>query len=143
MSRVVLDGDHLLSHLLNFPDGVEKLAFSSRPHEAATGESKSGASIPADILETPKEYVFYFDVPGLSKSDIQVTLSSPPSPVSCSFGAQEWFFPSPLGSVQFFRMGGFDRVNAVLVFSNEMRRNGRLYLPKYIVSPRPRTSFWL
>ncbi|KAF8012826.1 hypothetical protein BT93_I0861 [Corymbia citriodora subsp. variegata] len=74
MSRVVLDGDHLLSHLLNFPDGVEKLAFSSRPHEAATGESKGGASIPADILETPKEYVFYFDVPGLSKSDIQVTV---------------------------------------------------------------------
>ncbi|KAL3723505.1 hypothetical protein ACJRO7_035651 [Eucalyptus globulus] len=76
MSRVVLDGDHLVSHLLNFPESVEKLAFSSRPHEAAAaaGEGKGGAGIPADILETPKEYVFYFDVPGLSKSDVQVTV---------------------------------------------------------------------
>ncbi|KAI3414554.1 SHSP domain-containing protein [Psidium guajava] len=73
MSRVVLDGDRLVSHLLNFPDDVEKLVFQSRPQEAA-GESKGGAGIPADILETPKEYVFCFDVPGLSKSDIQVTV---------------------------------------------------------------------
>lgn len=75
MSRVVLDGgDHLVSHLLNFPaDSVEKLLLSSRPHEAtAAGEGKGAAGIPADILETPKEYVFYFDVPGLPKSDIQV-----------------------------------------------------------------------
>ncbi|KAL2933091.1 17.4 kDa class III heat shock protein [Bienertia sinuspersici] len=28
----------------------------------------------ADILSTPKEYVFYVDVPGLSKSDVQVQL---------------------------------------------------------------------
>ncbi|KAI6700352.1 hypothetical protein NL676_014676 [Syzygium grande] len=78
MSRVVLDGgDHLVSHLLNFPaDSVEKLLLSSRPHEAAAaaGEGKGAAGIPADILETPKEYVFYFDVPGLPKSDIQVTV---------------------------------------------------------------------
>lgn len=26
----------------------------------------------ADILSTPKEYIFHVDVPGLSKSDIQV-----------------------------------------------------------------------
>lgn len=29
----------------------------------------------ADILSTPKEYIFYVDVPGLSKSDVQVILS--------------------------------------------------------------------
>ncbi|KNA07362.1 hypothetical protein SOVF_172620 [Spinacia oleracea] len=28
----------------------------------------------ADILSTPKEYIFHVDVPGLSKSDIQVQL---------------------------------------------------------------------
>lgn len=28
--------------------------------------------IPVDILETAKKYVFYMDVPGLSKSHIQV-----------------------------------------------------------------------
>ncbi|XP_021720406.1 17.4 kDa class III heat shock protein-like [Chenopodium quinoa] len=28
----------------------------------------------ADILSNPKEYVFYVDVPGLSKSDVQVQL---------------------------------------------------------------------
>lgn len=31
-------------------------------------------NVPVDIVETAKSYEFYFDVPGLSKSDIQVTL---------------------------------------------------------------------
>lgn len=35
---------------------------------------KSVYTAPADILSTPKEYIFYVDVPGLSKSDIQVKL---------------------------------------------------------------------
>ncbi|KAI3443208.1 uncharacterized protein J3R85_000125 [Psidium guajava] len=76
MSRVILDSDHLVNRLLNFLDNVKKLVFSSHPHKAS-GEIKGRASIPVDILETPKEYVFYFDVPGLSKSDIQVNSSSP------------------------------------------------------------------
>ncbi|KAK1313021.1 17.4 kDa class III heat shock protein [Acorus calamus] len=37
-------------------------------------EERNGRSVPVDIAESQKEYVFYFDVPGLSKSDIQVTL---------------------------------------------------------------------
>lgn len=44
--------------------------FPSRPRE--TRDNKGNSTIPVDILETPKEYVFYMDVPGLSKSDIQV-----------------------------------------------------------------------
>lgn len=57
-------------HLLNFPDGMGKLVFPSRSNE--THENKGVSSIPADILETPKHYTFFMDVPGLSKSDIQV-----------------------------------------------------------------------
>ncbi|OWM68418.1 17.4 kDa class III heat shock protein [Punica granatum] len=63
----------LLNGLLDFPDAIEKLVFSSRPHEAG-GREKSAGNIPVDILEAPKEYVFYMDVPGVSKSDIQVTV---------------------------------------------------------------------
>ncbi|KAI8544747.1 hypothetical protein RHMOL_Rhmol08G0319000 [Rhododendron molle] len=59
-------------HLLNFPDGMGKLVFPSRSNE--THENKGVSSIPADILETPKHYTFFMDVPGLSKSDIQVTV---------------------------------------------------------------------
>lgn len=57
-------------HLLNFPDGMGKFVFPSRSNE--THENKGVSSIPADILETPKHYTFFMDVPGLSKSDIQV-----------------------------------------------------------------------
>ncbi|KAJ3695765.1 hypothetical protein LUZ60_001142 [Juncus effusus] len=43
--------------------------------DRAQGEEReANGSVPMDILETQKEYVFYLDVPGLSKSDIQVTL---------------------------------------------------------------------
>lgn len=61
---------NLLNGLLDV-DTIEKLMFSSRPHEA-NGREKNAGNIPVDILETPKEYVFYLDVPGVSKSDIQV-----------------------------------------------------------------------
>ncbi|KAH7866415.1 hypothetical protein Vadar_020182 [Vaccinium darrowii] len=59
-------------HLLNFPDGMGKFVFPSRSNE--THENKGVSSIPADILETPKHYTFFLDVPGLSKSDIQATV---------------------------------------------------------------------
>ncbi|KAJ7951452.1 17.4 kDa class III heat shock protein [Quillaja saponaria] len=58
--------------LFNYPEKVEKLLFPSRAHE--TQENKGVSSIPVDILDSPKEYIFYMDVPGLSKSDIQVTV---------------------------------------------------------------------
>ncbi|KAL6996204.1 hypothetical protein U1Q18_006338 [Sarracenia purpurea var. burkii] len=61
-----------VSHFLNFPESVGKFTFPSRSNE--TQENKGVSSIPVDILETPKEYVFYMDVPGLSKSDVQVTV---------------------------------------------------------------------
>ncbi|CAM8996898.1 unnamed protein product [Rhodiola kirilowii] len=60
-------GDDIAStvtHLLNFPD--------RRP---TTTDRKSATSIiPTDIVETDTEYVFYLDVPGLSKSEVQVTV---------------------------------------------------------------------
>ncbi|KAE8732253.1 17.4 kDa class III heat shock protein [Hibiscus syriacus] len=48
--------------------------FPSRTHDSRENGNKGISSIPADILDTPKENVFYLHVPGLSKSDIQVTV---------------------------------------------------------------------
>lgn len=76
MSRVGISGD-LVNHLFNFPESFEKFMFPSQEHES--NENKGVSSIPVDILDTPKEYIFYMDVPGMSKSDIQVCLSFPPS----------------------------------------------------------------
>lgn len=58
-----------LSQLLNLPEAVDKLISPSRSHESKGGFD----SIPVDIVETSNHYIFYMDVPGLSKSDIQVT----------------------------------------------------------------------
>lgn len=57
--------------ILDLPDTIEKLMFAYRPHEAS-GRERGAGSIPLDVLETQKEYVLYMDVPGISKSDIQV-----------------------------------------------------------------------
>ncbi|XP_049395791.1 17.4 kDa class III heat shock protein [Solanum stenotomum] len=65
MSTVV----DVVSQLL-FPESIERLVIPSRSNES----SENRGSIPVDILDTPKEYIFYMDVPGLSKSDIQVTV---------------------------------------------------------------------
>ncbi|KAK1262959.1 18.6 kDa class III heat shock protein [Acorus gramineus] len=46
----------------------------SREGNQEEEEEGNGRSVPVDIAESQQEYVFYFDVPGLSKSDIQVTL---------------------------------------------------------------------
>lgn len=75
MSRVAaadsFNGDsvgEVVNHLLNFPETIAKLISPPETHE-----SKGASSIiPVDILDTQKEYIFYMDVPGLSKSDIQV-----------------------------------------------------------------------
>ncbi|KAI3711944.1 hypothetical protein L1987_70493 [Smallanthus sonchifolius] len=80
MSRVAIsaagdvDFGGLMSHLLDVPDAIGKVIFpSSRSqHESSNGEAKG--NIPVDILDTPKELIMYMDVPGLSKSDIQVTV---------------------------------------------------------------------
>ncbi|MCL7038002.1 hypothetical protein MKW94_029407 [Papaver nudicaule] len=40
----------------------------------STGGGAGGSYPAVDILDTPKEYIFHFDVPGLSKTDIQVNV---------------------------------------------------------------------
>ncbi|KAI3789867.1 hypothetical protein L2E82_02671 [Cichorium intybus] len=80
MSRVAIsstgdvDFGGLVSHLLDVPDAIGKMIFpSSRSHHGSrNGESEGNIAV--DILETPKELIMYMDVPGLSKSDIQVTV---------------------------------------------------------------------
>ena len=74
MNRVV-DSDvfDAVNHLFSFPENFEKLMFHPRSSDHTTNEIRSN-SIPVDILDAPKDYVFYMDVPGLSKSDIQVRL---------------------------------------------------------------------
>ncbi|XP_031091412.1 17.4 kDa class III heat shock protein [Ipomoea triloba] len=66
MSAVV----EAMAQLLNIPEVLERMVSEYRAPDG--GESRGVGSIPADILDAPKEYVFYLDVPGLSKSDIQV-----------------------------------------------------------------------
>ncbi|KAJ4754278.1 hypothetical protein LUZ62_088683 [Rhynchospora pubera] len=75
--------DAAVSHLLNIPETMERLVFPSNHQHGGVqesgkdrvlGEGRSFATAPVDMLETPKEYTFVIDVPGLSKSDIQVTL---------------------------------------------------------------------
>ena len=70
MSRVNGDLGSAVNHLFHLPETIEKLMFSSGVEE--NRETKGFSSIPVDILDTPKEYIFYMDVPGLSKADIQV-----------------------------------------------------------------------
>ena len=62
-----------VNHLFSFPENIEKLMFHPRSSDHTANENRSN-SIPVDILDAPKEYIFYMDVPGLSKSDIQVRL---------------------------------------------------------------------
>ncbi|CAH9055814.1 unnamed protein product [Cuscuta epithymum] len=57
-----------ISQLLNIPGALDRMISQEG------GENKGAGNIPADILETPKEYIFHLDVPGLSKSDIQVAV---------------------------------------------------------------------
>lgn len=59
-----------VSSLFHFPETIEKFAFTTGAHDDR--DPKGISSIPTDILDTPKEYIFYLDLPGLSKSDIQV-----------------------------------------------------------------------
>lgn len=61
-----------MTELLNFPEALEKIIHSASRHSDGVRGGGGGATFPADILDTPKAYVFYLDVPGLSKSDIQV-----------------------------------------------------------------------
>ena len=59
-----------VNSLFNLPETIEKFMWNSRTNER--NENRGLSSIPVDILDTPKEYIFYMDVPGLSKTEIQV-----------------------------------------------------------------------
>ncbi|XWS20016.1 hypothetical protein CRYUN_Cryun31cG0065400 [Craigia yunnanensis] len=72
MSRVA----DTMTHWFSFPENIEKFMFPSWTQDSHENENKGFSSIPADILDTPKEFIFYLDVPGLSKSDIQVTVEN-------------------------------------------------------------------
>jgi HSP20 family protein len=70
--------------LLHLPDVLDRLAAADADHRdiahhhhhhAAHGHGQPrahGGGAPVDIVETTGEYAFLLDVPGLSKSDIQV-----------------------------------------------------------------------
>ena len=61
-----------VSNLFSIPESIEKIMFSTRANDG--NDNRAASTIPADILETPKDYIFFMDVPGLSKSDIQVMI---------------------------------------------------------------------
>ncbi|XLR60971.1 hypothetical protein S83_011643, partial [Arachis hypogaea] len=59
-------------NLFNLPETMEKILFPSSHHSHNyTREGRIVSNIPVDILDNSKEYVFFMDVPGLSKSEIQ------------------------------------------------------------------------
>ncbi|WRX26649.1 Alpha crystallin/Hsp20 domain - like 10 [Theobroma cacao] len=58
MSRVA----DTMNHWLSFPENIGKLMFSSRTQDTHDNENKGFSSIPADILDTPKEFIFFLDV---------------------------------------------------------------------------------
>ncbi|XP_068657956.1 17.4 kDa class III heat shock protein-like [Aristolochia californica] len=62
-----------VNHLFLLLESVERMFFSTS-HSQDNPESRGLFSVPVDILDAPKEYIFYFDVPGISKSNIQVTV---------------------------------------------------------------------
>ncbi|KAL5212044.1 hypothetical protein ABZP36_022891 [Zizania latifolia] len=80
--------DTAMTSLLHLPEVLERLAAGDGDRRSAgdhaghghghtringIGVGASGGAA-VDIVETPGEYAFVLDVPGLSKSDIQVTL---------------------------------------------------------------------
>lgn len=74
MSRVIDDVAVAVNHLFDIPETMEKFTTPSRSPHQETNKSKGVSSIPVDILDSPKEYIFFMDVPGRTKSDIQVTV---------------------------------------------------------------------
>ncbi|VFQ80723.1 unnamed protein product [Cuscuta campestris] len=59
-----------VAQLLNIPGAIDRMISQAQDG----GVSRGSGNIPVDILDTSKEYIFYLDVPGLSKSDIQVAV---------------------------------------------------------------------
>ncbi|KAG7657433.1 Alpha crystallin/Hsp20 domain [Arabidopsis suecica] len=66
-----------INHFFGLPETIEKLILPISRSGESNNESRgrgSSNNIPIDILESPKKYIFYLDIPGISKSDIQVTV---------------------------------------------------------------------
>ncbi|KAL5207265.1 hypothetical protein ABZP36_031700 [Zizania latifolia] len=73
--------DTAMTSLLHLPEVLDRLAAGGGDRRSAGDHGRTringiggGGGAPVDIVETPGEYAFVLDVPGLSKSDIQVTL---------------------------------------------------------------------
>ncbi|CAK7356463.1 unnamed protein product [Dovyalis caffra] len=78
-----------VNHLFSIPENIEKLMLHPRPGDHHTPNENRSNHIPVDILDAAKEYIFYMDVPGLSKSDIQVTVEDENSLVIRSGGKRK------------------------------------------------------
>ena len=61
-----------MNKLLHFPEELER-TVNPFVRSYDQDENKGMEPVVVYIKETPKEYIFYADVPGLTKSDIQVT----------------------------------------------------------------------
>ncbi|KAH7655344.1 HSP20 family protein [Dioscorea alata] len=106
----------LLDSLLHLPEALEKIVFPPRARENHRGHSEAGTEIriaagdggfgstPVDILETPKAYSFFFDVPGVPKSDIQVTLEDEKVLVVKSNGKRKREEGEEEGSCKYLRL---------------------------------------
>jgi HSP20 family protein len=79
--------DAAVTSLLHLPEVLDRLAAADgdrrsggqhgahhhhHGHARVHGLGGGSGGAPVDIMETPGEYTFVLDVPGLSKSDIQV-----------------------------------------------------------------------
>ena len=78
--------DTAVTSLLHLPEVLDRLAAADGDrrsgghhgahhhggHASVHGLGAGAGGAPVDIVETPGEYTFLLDVPGLSKSDIQV-----------------------------------------------------------------------
>lgn len=75
----------LFDTLLHLPEVFDRIAAADGNRRSSGGHTHHGAhghahvhglggngGAPVDIVETPGEYTFVLDVPGFSKSDIQV-----------------------------------------------------------------------
>lgn len=71
-----MDDGHLVATLNQFFHIPEELEKMISPAARSYGQDDMAGVFAAavDIKETPKEYIFYTDVPGLTKSDIQVNV---------------------------------------------------------------------
>lgn len=64
-----------MSTIFGLPETLERFTVNTN-NTNHNNDRKGVNGIPVDILDSPKEYIFYMDVPGLSKSDVQVNITT-------------------------------------------------------------------